>query len=112
MYIIGNDIPTFGLNGLVPVTTAYLVDEVYTDVDKLTEEKFPRIVIQKIDEIDYPKLGNLLMPIISEAKDNQPNSIASQLNQLYNGEACIYLFESRGALAVTKCQVFWNGIIS
>ena len=87
-------------------------DVIYTDVDKLTEEKFPRIVIQKIDEIDYPKLGNLLMPIISEAKDNQPNSIASQLNQLYNGEACIYLFESRGALAVTKCQVFWNGIIS
>ena len=85
---------------------------VYTDVANLTAEQFPNIIIQKIDEIDYPKLGNLLMPIISEAKDNDQKSIASQLNQLYNGDACVYLFQSRGEYTVNNCQKFWNGIIS
>ena len=85
---------------------------VYTDVVNLTAEQFPNIIIQKIDEIDYPKLGNLLMPIISEAKDNDQKSIASQLNQLYNGDACVYLFQSRGEYTVNNCQKFWNGIIS
>ena len=34
---------------------------VYTDVVNLTAEQFPNMIIQKIDEIDYPKLGNLLL---------------------------------------------------
>ena len=79
------------------------------DMDSLIDENFPDIIIQQIYEIEYPKLGNLLMPIISEAKSND-NSIQSQFNQLYNEDACTYLFFNDNDIA--QCQIFWNGIIS
>ena len=79
------------------------------DMDSLIDENFPDIIIQQIDEIEYPKLGNLLMPIISEAKSND-NSIQSQFNHLYNEDACTYLFLNSNDIA--QCQIFWNGIIS
>ena len=99
----------FANNGNVTVN-----DKVYTDNDSLIRDNFPQITIQKIDEIDYPKLGNLLMPIISEAHDNDLDSIPSQFNQLYNAEACIYLFQNsnNSEESINKCQGFWNGIIS
>ena len=89
-------------------------DKVYTNIDTLMEEQFPLILIQNVEEIDYPKLGNLLMPIISEAENEDDDSIASQFNQLYNSDACKYLFSNRGdnGLSVSKCQAFWNGIIA
>ena len=99
----------FANNGNVTVN-----NKVYTDNDSLIRDNFPQITIQKIDEIDYPKLGNLLMPIISEAHDNDLDSIPSQFNQLYNAEACIYLFQNsnNSEESINKCQGFWNGIIS
>ena len=89
-------------------------DKVYTNIDTLMEEQFPLILIQNVEEIDYPKLGNLLMPIISEAGNEDDDSIASQFNQLYNSDACKYLFSNRGdnGLSVSKCQELWNGIIA
>ena len=89
-------------------------DKIYTDLNSLIEDNFPILSIQKIDEIDYPKLGNLLMPIISEAGDEDDASIASQLNHLYNSDACTYLFKDMndGGTSIIKCQQFWNGIIS
>jgi hypothetical protein len=89
-------------------------DKIYTDLNSLIEDNFPILSIQKIDEIDYPKLGNLLMPIISEAGDDDDASIASQLNHLYNSDACTYLFKDMndGGTSILKCQQFWNGIIS
>ena len=81
-------------------------DKVYTNIDTLMEEQFPLILIQNVEEIDYPKLGNLLMPIISEAGNEDDDSIASQFNQLYNSDACKYLFSNRGdnGLSVSKFQ--------
>ena len=99
----------FEKNGNVTVN-----DITYNDKKILIEQTFPQITIQKIDEIDYPKLGNLLMPIISEANDDDKESIPSQLNELYNGDACVYLFKNdmNPELSIQKCQAFWNGIIS
>ena len=90
-------------------------DKVYTDLNIFTDENFPNVTIPKIDGIEYPKLGNLLMPIISEAADSDENSIQSQFNQLYNGDACYYLFkdsEDMVELIILTCQLFWNGIIA
>ena len=89
-------------------------DKIYDNIDLFNKDNFPHITIQKIDEIDYPKLGNLLMPIISEADDKDENSIPSQFNQLYNAEACEYLFKNSTdpEISISKCQEFWNGIIS
>ena len=89
-------------------------DKVYTDIDTFIEENFPSISVLKIDEIELPKLGNLLMPIISEAGDENDNSIASQFNRLYNLDPCEYLFGNMidSEFAVSKCENYWNGVIS
>ena len=89
--------------------------KIYTDLDLFVDENFPNIMIPKVDEIDYPKLENLLMPIISEASDKNPQSIPSQFNQLYNGDACVYLFkdvENMVDAIIGACREFWNGIIA
>ena len=71
---------------------------------------FPTIEIPDINGFEFPKLGNLLMPIVSSANDNS-NSIHSQFNELYNGDACKFLFPELGK-SYEKCSEFWNGIIA
>ena len=80
-------------------------DKIYTDIDTFIEENFPSISVLKIDEIELPKLGNLLMPIISEAGDENDNSIESQFNRLYNLDPCEYLFGNMidSEFVVDKC---------
>ena len=85
--------------------------KVYTNMESLQNEAFPSIEIQNVDKIDYPKLGNLLMPIISKAGNENDNSIESQFNKLYNSDACSYLFGNMDKSFVDNCQKFWNGII-
>ena len=70
---------------------------------------FPNITIPSIDQLEYPKLGNLLMPIISSSGDE--SSISSQFNQLYNGDACQFLFQDNEN-EYRICLNFWNGIIA
>ena len=66
--------------------------------------------VKNIDEIDFPKLGNLLMPIVSSSNDDS-ESIHSQFNELYNGNACNFLFPKPG-IENEACTEFWNGIIT
>ena len=79
------------------------------DIHLFENENFPETYIPNINEIEFPKLGNLLMPIVSSANDNS-NSIHAQFNELYNGDACKFLFPELG-LSYEKCIEFWNGII-
>ena len=71
--------------------------------------KLPYIRIPNIDELEYPKLGNLLMPIVSSSGDEF--SISSQFNELYNGNACQFLFGDKED-DYNDCVNFWNGIIA
>ena len=79
------------------------------DINLFINENFPKIDVPNIDEIEFPKLGNLLMPIVSSS-NNDSNTIHSQFNELYNGDACKFLFPELD-LAYDRCIKFWNGII-
>jgi hypothetical protein len=70
---------------------------------------FPKITIPSIDEIEFPKLGNLLMPIVSSSGDEA--AIASQFNELYNRDACQFLFQDHDD-NYKECIIFWNGVIA
>jgi hypothetical protein len=70
---------------------------------------FPKITIPSIDEIEFPKLGNLLMPIVSSSGDEA--AIASQFNELYNRDACQFLFHDHKD-KYEECITFWNGVIA
>ena len=79
------------------------------ELNKFINESFPEINIPNIDQIKFPKLGNLLMPIVSS--DNDSSSIQSQFNELYNGNACKFLFPDLNE-GYESCLSFWNGIIA
>ena len=80
------------------------------DIINYKNENFKENVIPSIDQTEFPKLGNLLMPIVSSAEDNS-NSIQSKFNDLYNGNACEFLFPDLDE-SYKECIQFWNGIIS
>ena len=81
-----------------------------SDIEIFENETFPTLDVKNIDKIDFPKLGNLLMPIVSSSDDDS-SSIHSQFNELYNGNACDFLFPESG-IENKACTEFWNGIIA
>ena len=82
----------------------------YSDIEIFENETFPKLNVQNIDQLDFPKLGNLLMPIVSDSND-ESSSVHSQFNELYNGNACDFLFPEPG-IENDACTSFWNGIIT
>ena len=82
----------------------------YTELEMFINEAFHDIGVPSIDQIEFPKLGNLLMPIVSSSSDDS-SSIASQFNELYNGNACKFLFTEESN-EYNQCINFWNGIIA
>ena len=47
------------------------------------------INIPSNEKLTTPKMGNLLMPLVSEVND-ESTDIEKKLNQLYNDNACSY----------------------
>ena len=90
-------------------------NKIYTKSDLIIfkEENFPKEEIKNVDAIEFPKMGNLLMPIVSSAEEGS-NSIESKFNELYNGNACKFLFPDldKSNNEYNECMQFWNGIIS
>ena len=82
----------------------------YTNLSKFINENFPNFSFPNIDQIAFPKLGNLLMPIVS-SNDDDSSSIQSQFNELYNRDACKFLFPDLD-IEYASCLLFWNGIIA
>ena len=82
----------------------------YTNLSKFINENFPNFSFPNIDQIAFPKLGNLLMPIVS-SNDDDSSSIQSQFNELYNRDACKFLFPDL-SIEYASCLLFWNGIIA
>jgi hypothetical protein len=64
--------------------------------------------IPSSDNITTPKLGNLLMPLINDLDSN--NNSTKTLNDLYNKDACVILFQDEGN--ITNCTEFWSGILT
>ena len=94
-----------GNNGKVEIN-----NKTYTDLNIFKNEYFHEVEIDSVESTDFPKLGNLLMPIVSLAEVGS-NSIESKFNELYNINACQYLF-SGDESAYNQCTGFWNGIVA
>ncbi len=69
------------------------------------------MALPSTDQIVFPKLGNLLMPIVSSA-GTDTNSIEYKFNQLYNGDACALAFSNKYDEQYDDCVQYWNGIIT
>ncbi len=62
-----------------------------------------------INDIDIPSLGNVLLPIIEDVKDEDTTSDEAQIKQLFNGDACSLIFKDDEDV-YQNCVIFWSSI--
>ena len=66
-----------------------------------------KMTIPKIDEIETPKLGNLIMKITSDS--NFDEDTLDRFNLLYSIDACKSLIISSSE--IDNCKKFWSGVL-
>ena len=62
------------------------------------------------EELTTPKLGSLLMPLVS-AVDESSTDTEIKLNSLYNNDSCAILVGKDNIQAYTYCSNFWSNIL-
>ena len=87
-----------------------LVDYTNYEIAKNNSSNTTHLAIEvpENNEIETPKLGNLLMPIINSGEYNKEQ--VDLLNTLYNADACSVLFE-KDSDDYINCSSFWSSIL-
>ena len=62
------------------------------------------------EDLTTPKLGSLLMPLVSDVDESSPET-EQKLNKLYNDDACQILVKEGDNVAYDYCKIFWSGIL-
>ena len=62
------------------------------------------------EELTTPKLGSLLMPLISDV-DTSSTETEQKLNNLYNDDSCKILVDEEDRVQSDYCKNFWSGIL-
>jgi hypothetical protein len=62
------------------------------------------------EELTTPKLGSLLMPLVS-AVDDSSTDTEIKLNNLYNNDSCAILVGKENVQPYTYCSNFWSNIL-
>ena len=62
------------------------------------------------EEFTTPKLGSLLMPLVSDV-DSSSTETEQKLNNLYNDDSCKILIKEDDKESYDYCKVFWSGIL-
>ena len=69
-----------------------------------------QMIIPSNEELTTPKLGSLLMPLVSDVDESSPET-EQKLNKLYNDDACQILVKEGDNVAYDYCKLFWSGIL-
>ena len=64
----------------------------------------------KIIKLTSPKLGSLLMPLVSGVDDSSTDT-EIKLNNLYNNDSCAILVGKDNTQAYKYCSNFWSNIL-
>ena len=62
------------------------------------------------EELTTPKLGSLLMPLVSDV-NSKSSETEQKLNNLYNDDACKILIDENDVNQTDYCKKFWSGIL-
>ena len=62
------------------------------------------------EELTTPKLGSLLMPLVSDV-DSSSTETEQKLNTLYNNDSCKILIKEDDIESYDYCKIFWSGIL-
>ena len=93
------------------ITNVTIDNIIYTidDIDTLNQTNYT-LIIPSINDIAIPKLGNVLLPLISNAENGKKNSPYTQLYQLFYGDICELLY-SNIQFVYNNCVSFWSAIM-
>ena len=93
------------------ITNVTIDNIIYTidDIDTLNQTNYT-LIIPSINDIAIPKLGNVLLPLISNAENGKKNSPYTQLYQLFYGDICELLY-SNFKFIYNNCVSFWSAIM-
>ncbi len=69
-----------------------------------------QMIIPSNEDLTTPKLGSLLMPLVSDVDESSPET-EQKLNKLYNDDACQILVKEGDNVAYDYCKLFWSGIL-
>ena len=69
-----------------------------------------KMTIPSNEELTSPKLGSLLMPLVSGV-DETSTETEIKLNNLYNNDSCAILVGRENAQAYNYCSNFWSNIL-
>jgi hypothetical protein len=76
-------------------------------IDKIENYK---MTIPSNEELTTPKLGSLLMPLVSGV-DESSTQTEIKLNNLYNNDSCAILVGKENTQAYEYCSNFWSNIL-
>ena len=62
------------------------------------------------EALTTPKLGSLLMPLVSDV-DETSTETEQKLNNLYNDDSCKILVKAGDTESYDYCKLFWSGIL-
>jgi hypothetical protein len=97
------------LEGIITNITIDNITYTVNDIDTLNQTNYT-LIIPSIDEINIPKLGNVLLPLISNAENGKKNSPYTQLYNLFYGDICDLLY-SNNQFIYNNCISFWSAIM-
>lgn len=98
-----------GTNATLPNTTVFFNSQLFSSPESLLKSSFYKMQIPY--QLDTPKIGTLLMPIISTDLTAASETI-NNLNNLYNIDACAELFDkTKQEVDYAQCANFWSSIL-
>ena len=96
-------------NLMTPNKTVNFQGLTYTDKNSLLFSSYYKMTLP--DQIDTPKIGTLLMPLINTDLTTA-SDIINNLNNLYNLDACSVIFDKTAEIQdYTECSKFWSSIL-
>ena len=96
-------------NGQGPVTINNIKYTTVADITLIENLGGYLMSIPNNNEIEVPKLENLLIPLVNDL--NGASDATNSLNELYNQDACLVLFQTTDNKGYISCSKFWSGII-
>ena len=86
-------------------------DKVYTinDIESLNASKYT-LIIPNSEDIYIPKIGNILLPLISKSENGKSSNPYTQLYQLFYGDLCSLLYPN-SEMIYNNCISVWSAIM-
>ena len=87
-----------------------LEEEACEGVKCILRKKNYQMIIPSNEELTTPKLGSLLMPLVSDV-DSSSTETEQKLNTLYNDNSCDIIIKKGDEETYNYCKLFWSGIL-